>query len=104
MKKIEIKVQYFLGCPHYAEMLKNVKTAVGKFAGYVEYTEEIVDTNEKAVSTDFRGSPTLLINGKDFEDMPVPEQPSLSCRFYPGGIPSIEKISAVINDLILSDH
>ena len=104
MKKIGIKVQYFLGCPHFAEMLKNAKTAAGRFAGHVEYTEEIVDTNEKAIASKFRGSPTLLINGIDFEEMPEPEQPSLSCRFYPEGIPSIEKISDAINNMIKSEQ
>ncbi|MDL1892116.1 alkylmercury lyase, partial [Sphingobacteriales bacterium CHB3] len=44
----------------------------------------------------FRGSPTLLINGEDVENMPAPERPSVACRYYLNGIPSPEAIRSRI--------
>ncbi len=38
------------------------------------------------------GSPTLLIEGKDVEDLPSSQNPSLACRSYPGGVLSAEII------------
>ncbi len=40
----------------------------------------------------FAGSATLLIEGKDVEDLPSSKNPSLACRFYPGGVLSAKII------------
>jgi protein-disulfide isomerase len=58
----------------------------------IELKNIIVADNAKAERIGFRGSPTLLINGQDLLDMPKPENPSLSCRNYPNGIPTAEDI------------
>jgi len=92
MEKVNIEVQYFHGCPHAGEMLENVKNAIIGFENTVNYSERIVDTPKKAEEADFRGSPTLLINGIDFYFMPIPERPAFSCRFYPKGLPTISAI------------
>jgi hypothetical protein len=34
----------------------------------------------------------LLIDGEDLEGIQKPENPSLSCRYYPKGIPSANEI------------
>jgi len=73
-------------------MLSFVQDAIKKIDFDVDYHETLVDTPEAAASTSFRGSPTLLIDGEDFEGMPAPENANLSCRIYPYGIPSTEKI------------
>lgn len=88
---IEVIVQYFRGCPNSEEMLRRVKEAI-KDIPEVSFTEMLVETEEVARKVGFRGSPTLLINGKDFEDMPIPPIASLSCRVYLKGLPSIEQI------------
>jgi hypothetical protein len=96
---LEIIVQHFHGCPNGPKMLNNVFEAF-KGLENIDFHEEIVDSPELAKKHNFRGSPTLLINGVDFEYLPGPENPSLSCRYYPNGVPSPEKIRDRIMELL----
>ncbi|WP_337871840.1 thioredoxin family protein, partial [Ignavibacterium sp.] len=82
MKKIKIEIQHFLGCPNSPILIERVKEVITNLDN-VSYSEVLIDTNEKAEEIKFRGSPTLLINGEDFENEPEPESPALACRYYP---------------------
>jgi len=64
----------------------------------VELTEVQVVDADTAARLGFRGSPTLLINGEDVDGMPAPEEASLSCRFYPNGIPSAKVIRRKVEE------
>ncbi|OGU13841.1 MAG: DUF2703 domain-containing protein [Ignavibacteria bacterium GWB2_35_12] len=99
MNKVDLIFQYFDGCPHAGTLRQNVKEAISGFEGIIDYKEELIDTQELAIKNKFRGSPTLLINGEDLENMPSPEHPALACRYYPNGIPSKEKIIERIKQL-----
>ncbi|TAL69191.1 MAG: DUF2703 domain-containing protein [Bacteroidetes bacterium] len=103
MNKIELIFQYFDGCPHAGTLRQNVKAAIEKFEGSIAYKEELIETQELAIMKKFRGSPTLLINGEDLENMPPPEHPALACRYYPNGIPSKEKIIERLK-IIMNSH
>ena len=100
MNKIELTFQYFDGCPHAGTLRKSVKEAIAGFEESIVYEEELIDTQELAIKNKFRGSPTLLINGEDFDNMPLPEHPALACRFYPYGVPSKEKITERLKKFI----
>ena len=89
--KIKIELQHFDGCTNSPILIERVKEAIKDFSD-VEYQEILVDSNEKAKEVKFIGSPTLLINGVDFENLPKPENPNLACRFYPSGLPTFEEI------------
>lgn len=97
MKKIKIELQHFHGCPNSPLLIESVKKAIDGIPN-IEYTEVIVDSNDKAFEIGFRGSPTLLINGKDIENQPEPEQPALACRYYPKGLPGTDLIKQKIYD------
>ncbi|MEO8398753.1 MAG: DUF2703 domain-containing protein, partial [Ignavibacteriaceae bacterium] len=84
-------IQHFHDCPNSPTLIKRVNEAL-KGLDNIDYKEILVDTNEIAEEVKFRGSPTLLINGKDFENMPEPEKPALMCRYYPNGLPNINDI------------
>jgi hypothetical protein len=99
MDKIELKFQYFEGCPHAGTLRQNIKEAISDFVGMIDYKEELIDTRELAIKNKFRGSPTLLINGEDIENMPPPENPALACRYYPNGVPTKENIIGRIKQL-----
>lgn len=86
-----VQVQYFQGCPNSEEMIRRVRKAIDGIKD-IHYEEILIDTPELAQKLKFRGSPTLLIDGEDFEGLPEPKQASLSCRFYPMGLPTIEQI------------
>jgi hypothetical protein len=95
---VEIVVQHFHGCPNGPKMIRNVLEAITGLEDII-FREEIVDSPELAIKHSFRGSPTLLINDEDIESLPKPANPSLSCRFYPNGVPSAEMIRNRIKEL-----
>lgn len=93
MNKLEIEVQYFDGCPHSKEFIENVRRALASAEFECIYKETLVDTFEKAREANFRGSPTLLINGTDLENAEPPREPGLNCRVYRNGLPTEEQIA-----------
>jgi hypothetical protein len=80
-----------MGCPNSPILIERVREVI-KGQDNVDYREVIVDSNEKAEELKFRGSPTLLINGVDFENQPEPENTALACRYYINGLPTVEEI------------
>lgn len=89
--KINIEIQHFVGCPNSPILIERVKVVLKDFPNVV-YHETLIDSNEKAQEMKFRGSPTLLINGVDFEGLPEPSNPNLACRFYPNGLPTVKQL------------
>ena len=100
MKKITIQIQHFHGCPNSPILIERVNEAIKDFEN-VDYAEVLVDSNEKAEQVKFRGSPTLLINGEDFEHQPEPENSALACRYYANGLPTVDGIKSLISKLSL---
>lgn len=93
---VSIEFQYFNGCPNSNEMKRRVTIAIQQSKIPVNYREVLVETEEKAQQIKFRGSPTVLINGRDFEDLPEPEIGNLACRFYPNGLPDVDFIVKLV--------
>lgn len=89
---VKLEFQYFEGCPNHIKMENNLTEAVKGLEDKVEIEKVLVEDELTANKVKFRGSPTLLVNGEDIEGVPLPESPSLSCRFYSKGIPSSESI------------
>ena len=90
--KIKIEIQHFRGCPNSPEMIHRVKEAIKGNEEKFEYNEVLVESNELAEKLKFRGSPTVLINGEDFEGREEPKSASLNCRVYEKGVPEVEDI------------
>ena len=90
--KIKIEIQHFRGCPNSPEMIHRVKEAIKGSEEKIEYNEVLVESNELAEEIKFRGSPTVLIDGEDFEGREEPESASLNCRVYENGLPSTDEI------------
>ncbi len=99
MKNLKIEVQYFAGCPNSKKALKIVKEYVNESELKIDFKEILIDTQEDAVQYKFRGSPTILINGKDIEGVEENKTPSLACRYYPNGLPTKEDIKKHIASL-----
>jgi hypothetical protein len=97
-EKIKIEIQYFNGCPNSYEMIHRVKEAIKGSEEKIEYNEVLVESNELAEKLNFRGSPTVLINGEDIEGREEPESASLNCRVYEKGLPEVEEIRKRIFD------
>ena len=95
---IKIEVQHFKGCPNSEKVLEMVKSFISKSEFNIDFSETLVETQEAAEKCKFRGSPTVLINDHDLEGLEESKTPSLSCRYYPNGLPTEKDI----RDLIIS--
>lgn len=79
---VEITVQYFDGCPHWERAKQLVLDVTEEEAIPATIRTQKVDTRELAQMYEFRGSPTILIDGVDpFMDPHAPID--LSCRLFP---------------------
>jgi len=92
---------YFDGCPNWQvadERLRAALVAVGRPDDAVELV--LVSTPEEAEATQFRGSPTVLVDGRDpFSDPDAPV--GLACRLYRteqglAGSPTVEQLVEVL--------
>ena len=101
--KVKLQFQYFEGCPNHEKLYKNLMEAISGLEDKIELEKILVEDDEPAKKVKFRGSPTLLINGEDFENLPAPEEPTLACRFYPKGIPTTEVIRERIIQKLISE-
>lgn len=90
--KVKLEFQYFEGCPNHIKMQSNLNEAIKGLEDKIEIKKVLVEDVATAMQVKFRGSPTLLIDGEDLLEMPEPDKPALTCRYYPEGIPSTEEI------------
>jgi hypothetical protein len=95
---VRIDILVVADCPHRAAARARVQAAVDR-AGIAASVREVeVATTEDAVRLGMRGSPTILVDGRDpFGDA----EPSLSCRLYRAGggfdgAPSVERLVAAL--------
>ncbi|MCP3805513.1 alkylmercury lyase family protein [Allokutzneria sp. A3M-2-11 16] len=81
-------------CPNLLVLQQHLAEAV---AGRddVTITTEVVDTAERAARVGMNGSPTLLVDGVDPFVQPG-QVPSLSCRLYRDGVPSVAELRAAV--------
>lgn len=82
VRGVEITIQYSEGCPNWQLAEERVRSALAQ-CGRVStnLTFERVDTPERAEAAGFRGSPTILVNGRDpFAESSPPV--GLTCRLF----------------------
>lgn len=93
---------YFDGCPNWRladQRLRDALTQAGRDDVRVEY--RCVTTPEQAQESGFRGSPTVLVDGRDpFADPDAPV--GLSCRVFRteaglAGAPTVEQLVRVLS-------
>lgn len=97
---INLEFQYFEGCPNHPKMEQNIHKAIEGLEDHVTIKYIVVENEDIAKEIGFRGSPTLLIDGKDFEGVPIPAIPRMACRFYIKGVPSADEIRERILNLL----
>lgn len=96
-----VTVQYFDGCPNWRTAEERLSEALDRLGRRdVVVTRRRVASGEEAEELSFRGSPTILVDGRDpFAD---PDSPvGLSCRVYPTrdglvGAPTVEQLVEVL--------
>lgn len=95
---VRVTLQYFDGCPHWELADRRLRALADKLG--FDVVRQRVDTPEAAARCGFRGSPTILVDGKDpfaSGDEPV----GLSCRVYstpdgPAAVPTVDQLSEVL--------
>ncbi len=98
---MDVTLLHLDGCPHRqvaGARLQEALTRTGRTAVRVEHRR--VTTAEEAEAVGFRGSPTVLVHGRDpFADPDAPV--GLSCRVYRTeagltGAPTVEQLPTVL--------
>ena len=92
-KLIRIEILRFPDCPNTPEFRERVQAAANEVGGFVlvAVDQQTLPTNDVR-----RGypAPTALVHGRDLFGLPIPTSPTLSCRTYAGGLPSVNEIAA----------
>lgn len=95
---MKVTLLYFDGCPNWQVTDANLVTLAEELGFELERCQ--VDSDEDAQRLRFRGSPTVLIDGRDVfatGDEPI----GLSCRMYRtdhclAGAPTVEQLHGVL--------
>lgn len=95
---MDVTLLYFDGCPN-LQVAEERLTALQDELGF-ELTVERVDTPEDAMAQHLRGSPTVLVDGRD-PFAAEESQVAWSCRLYqtpagPAGTPTLEQLREVL--------
>ncbi len=78
---MHVSLLYFDGCPNWQETEQRLLTALADSGVQAALTYLHVDTHEDAERLGFRGSPTVLLDGRD--PFASPEDPvGLACRVF----------------------
>lgn len=80
---MKLELQYFEGCPGYEPMREIVRSASSDMGISFELEEVHVRKPEQLRAIGFKGSPTLLVEGRDIEDRQDVID-ALGCRLYKG--------------------
>jgi hypothetical protein len=97
---VNVRLLYFDDCPNWRQAEARLLEALADLETPVQVGYQLVRTPEEAERSGFRGSPTILIDGRD--PFASPEDPvGLACRIYrtPGGVepaPTVEQLRAAL--------
>jgi hypothetical protein len=96
---MEVTVLYFDGCPSWQTADQRVSALADELG--ITVTRRKVTTPEEAEAVGFRGSPTILVDGRDVFARGH-EPVGLSCRIYqtpdgPAGAPTIAQLRAALS-------
>jgi hypothetical protein len=95
---VVVTLLFFDGCPNWQTTNAHLEALSAEFG--FDFDRCHVETDEDAQRLHFRGSPTILIDGRDVfanDDEPI----GLSCRMYQtgqglAGAPSVEQLRGVV--------
>ena len=94
---MKIDVLYVPGCPNYQPALDRIKKVLKSESLRADIEGIAVSSEVAAKDLEFRGSPTVLVNGTDVEPN-APNAVGLACRLYAnsGGVPSEEMLRTAL--------
>lgn len=96
---MKLEVLYVAGCPSHPAAVKLLKDVLAAESINDEVIEVLVIDAQMARELQFRGSPTIRINGLDIAGQSS-DTGTFACRLYPGsdkiGVPPIEMIQRAV--------
>lgn len=95
---MEVTLLYFDGCPRWQTADERISALADELG--ITVTRRKITTSDEAEAVGFRGSPTILVDGRDpfvRGDEPI----AMSCRIYqtpdgPAGAPTSAQLRAVL--------
>lgn len=98
---VRVEVLYFEGCSNWQVAASRVQAALAELGGEHQLQLREVRSPEEAEGMGLRGSPTVLVDGRDPFAGPD-DQVGFSCRLFstplgPQGAPTLEQIRSVIS-------
>ena len=105
---MKIEVLHILDCPHRAAALAERKRVLFMEKIAAQVSELLVENPHLAQDMNFRGSPTIRINGRDIAGESELQHFAVSCRFYPGEkqpvVPPTEMIQRAVREAMRGDR
>lgn len=98
---MDITLLYFEGCPSWQLADERLATLAAERSD-LTVTRQRVESAEEAQRLGFRGSPSILVDGRDvFADADAPVVGGLTCRLYPtpegpAGAPTLDQLRAAL--------
>lgn len=95
---MKLELLYFDGCPNWEVAAERLEAVAARRGLIVE--RRLVATAAEAQAAGFRGSPTILVDGRD--PFAAGDEPfGLACRLYatpdgPAGSPTMEQLEAAL--------
>ena len=80
---VKIELQYFEGCPGYKGTLSIIKQVSDDLGIHPVIEETVISADAQAMEIGFRGSPTVLVNGRDTQGL-TEGMGAMGCRIYFG--------------------
>jgi len=98
---MKVEILYVTDCPNHPAAVALVRDILADQCVSAEILEILVPNEAAAKELNFRGSPTVRVNGKDvIEECDGSEETALCCRIYSGssrtGLPPIDAIRRAI--------
>ena len=100
---MKVEVLYVPDCPHHPPAVKQLREVLSAEGVTTEIIEVRVNDAQTAEQYEFRGSPTIRINGRDIAgESHSPDSVALACRMYPGaketGFPPREMMQRAVRE------
>ena len=96
---IDVEILYIRGCPNFRPLTALVRELVLEMGLSATLREHEIGNGSELDRAEFRGSPTLLIDGRDIEGHETSQcdSVSLSCRTYSGKrLPARDSVRAAL--------
>ena len=91
---LTVEVQYISICPIVNEMIANANSAISQLDFEVNFIKTQLARDLDIEK--YKGCPTILVEGRDYEGKIKYENGKPFCRQYRNGVPSVEQLKTFI--------